>query len=153
MWQWKFFWEFPVGLVVKDLGCHYHGLGHCCAMHSIPGLGTSMCHRRGQKKKKILINCGGKLVCFIHHGHLDCLAFVQMESVCLDVNRVKGGHPFPSWINWGNSLWCQSPWVWRQNSPGPFPAPSCERGYLRASSSKNMPLFLALIYLIPCWNS
>ena len=29
--------------------CHGSGLGNCCGMVSIPGLGTSTCHRPGQK--------------------------------------------------------------------------------------------------------
>ena len=32
--------------------CHYCGCGYCCGMGSIPGLGTSACHRFSKKKKK-----------------------------------------------------------------------------------------------------
>ena len=32
--------------------CYYNGLGRCYGVGSIPGLGTSTCHRCGQKKKK-----------------------------------------------------------------------------------------------------
>ena len=32
--------------------CHYSGLRHCCGTSSIPGPGTSTCHRCSQKKEK-----------------------------------------------------------------------------------------------------
>ena len=32
--------------------CHCYGLGHCCGVGSIPGLGTSACHGCGQNKNK-----------------------------------------------------------------------------------------------------
>ena len=35
--------------------CHSSGLGHCCDSGSIPGPGTSTCHRYRKKKKIILI--------------------------------------------------------------------------------------------------
>ena len=31
---------------------HCSGLGHCCDTVSVPGLGTSACHRCGQKRKE-----------------------------------------------------------------------------------------------------
>ena len=36
--------------------CHFSGLGHCCGVSLIPGLGTSIYHRRGQKKMQMRHN-------------------------------------------------------------------------------------------------
>ena len=36
---------------VKDLRCHCSSSGHCCDVGSVPGPGTSMCHKCGRKKK------------------------------------------------------------------------------------------------------
>ena len=36
---------------VKD-HCHCSGLGHCYGVDSIPGPGTSICHRHNRKKQK-----------------------------------------------------------------------------------------------------
>lgn len=74
---------------------------------------------------KIRTNCGGKLACSAHQGHLDYLILVQMESVCFGDNKVK------------RSLCHQSPHGWMQNSPGPGPAPV--EGSFIATSSKNLP--------------
>lgn len=43
--------EFPGGLVAKDLVLSLQQLG---GWGSVQGWGTSICHRQGQKKKKIL---------------------------------------------------------------------------------------------------
>ena len=32
--------------------CHSCGLGCCCSMGLIPGLGTSTCHRHGKEERK-----------------------------------------------------------------------------------------------------
>lgn len=37
---------------VRDLALSLSGLGCCCGMVSIPGPGTSTCHKCGKKKKK-----------------------------------------------------------------------------------------------------
>ena len=42
--------------------CHCNGLGYCCGMGLIPGLGTSACPRYGQKKSpKLEIHSGTKV--------------------------------------------------------------------------------------------
>ena len=50
-------WEFPGGLVVKDMNCHCCGSDRCYGVGSIPEPGTSTCHGRGQKNRG-LINAG-----------------------------------------------------------------------------------------------
>ena len=37
---------------LRILCCHWNGLGHCCGADSVPSMGTSTCHRHGQKKRK-----------------------------------------------------------------------------------------------------
>ena len=40
------------GSALRIWHCHCSSLGHCCGAGSVPGPGTSTCHRWGQKKKE-----------------------------------------------------------------------------------------------------
>lgn len=55
---------------------------------------------------KIRTNCGGKLACSAHQGHLDYLILVQMKNVCLGDNKVKGLFAIKVLIDE-----CKTPWT------------------------------------------
>ena len=48
----KNLWSYLMVQQVKDLCCHWSGLGCCCGAGSIPGLGTSICQEGTAEKKK-----------------------------------------------------------------------------------------------------
>ena len=90
---------------VKDLGCHCCVLGHCCAVGSIPGLGTSTCQHCGQKKKKKK-----------KRQHIDSPPEIHILYIPLPVAapepwdlhqekmRTGMGHHFCDWVAQGNDL-------------------------------------------------
>ena len=116
----KNLWSYLMVQQVKDLCCHWSGLGCCCGAGSIPGLGTSVCQEGTAEKKKKKMRERDVYSIKFHKTWMEswntCLHFVlsilgiflfQDTFISVLANCLQ---KFPLWLYEFSHRWTVLPW-------------------------------------------